>query len=102
MTGGDYELLRDIKLYLHITWDDHATDVRLCNIIGMGIAYIDNKLGGPADYSVDGSPRSLLMEYCRYANSQALDVFEENFQSQIIALVNDKGLSDYAAKSIQT
>lgn len=88
-------LLHDIKISLHVTWDDQETNERLTGFIQDGIAYLDNKLGEPGSYQAPGLPRTLLKEYVRYARDEALDVFENNYQSLILAAVNDKGVGEY-------
>ena len=54
------QLLSDIKNYLNITWDDTATDEKLCGMISSGTMYLDGKGGGTLDYESDGTPRTLL------------------------------------------
>ncbi len=90
-------LLYDIKIALNVTWDDAATDERLLGLIQDGRAYIDDKLGEAGDYLRPGYPRTLLKEYVRYARDEALDVFENNYQSMILAMQNQKGVRAYAA-----
>ena len=90
-------LLYDIKRALNVTWDDDATDERLRGLIDDGMAYIDDKLGEAGDYLRPGYPRTLLKEYVRYARDEALDVFENNYQSMILAMQNQKGVRAYAA-----
>ena len=90
------ELLPDIKAALQITWDDEATNARILGFIEDGCAYLDDKLGEAGDYQSPGYPRTLLKEYVRYARDEALDVFENNYQSLILAMQNQKGVRDYA------
>ena len=99
MSGAvpDGALLHDIKIALNVTWDDDATDDRLLGYIGDGRAYIDDKLGEAGDYANPGYPRTLLREYVRYARDEALDVFENNYQSMILAMQHKRGVSAYAA-----
>ena len=85
-------LLDDIKVYLQITWDDNVTDQRVTGFIEDGMAYLDDKLGKAGDYTSPGYPRTLLKEYCRYARDAALDVFENNYQSQILARQGNRGV----------
>ena len=89
-------LLDDIKRYLDITWEDARTDQKLTELIDDGKAYLDDKRGAPGDYESPGYPRMLLKEYVRYARDAALDVFENNYQSMILAMQNQKGVQDYA------
>ncbi|NFH74545.1 hypothetical protein FDC58_18500 [Clostridium botulinum] len=80
-------LLQDVKDYLHISWDDEKTDKNLTGMIKRGMAHL-NKIAGVSflDYTVEDSPKSLLLDYVRYANSQALEVFEMNFQGELLSL----------------
>ena len=48
------ELLAGAKLWCNITWSDEATDAKVSALIASGEAYIDGKLGIPADYTVSG------------------------------------------------
>lgn len=87
------ELFGDIKNHLGITWDDENTDRRILNLAGAGMAYINGKLGVEADYIEDGFPRTLLFEYVRYARDAALDVFENNYTSMILAMQHERQVS---------
>jgi hypothetical protein len=80
------EILGDVKNYLNITWDDGTTDNKLTGIIKRGMARLQNIAGVPLDFTEDELPRTLLFDYCRYANSQALEMFEKNFQSELLSL----------------
>ena len=94
------ELLADIKNYLGITWDDENTDRRVTNLAGAGMAYIGGKLGAEADFLEDGFPRTLLFEYVRYARDAALDVFENNYASMILAMQHERRV--YQSEELQT
>lgn len=96
------ELLLDVESNCDVTWRDEATDNKFRSIIAGGMYYIDDKLGEEADYEADGYPRTLLMEYCRYARDGALDVFENNYQSMILAMQTKKELSRYVESTQQT
>ena len=78
------ELLADVKNQLDVTWDDEATDRKYAGYIAQGMSWIDAMLGESSDYTADGDPRALLMEYVRYARDQALDVFENNYRAMIL------------------
>lgn len=92
------QLLEDIKNDLDITWDDDATDRKMRGIIAAGMAYLDSKAGGAQDYEADGTPRTLLTEYSRYARDNALDVFENNYRAWILGMQHDRAVSDYAVE----
>lgn len=86
-------LLADVKNYLNITWDDDATDQKIAGLIASGMVYLNGKLGGEIDYTADGNPRTLLMEYVRYARDSALDVFENNYLSLLLGAQNERLVS---------
>ncbi|HIY74577.1 MAG TPA: hypothetical protein H9826_11525 [Candidatus Intestinimonas merdavium] len=83
-------LLSDVKNWLDITWDDEATDAKMSGLIASGMAYLDGKLGEEGDYTVDGLPRTLLLEYCRYGRDSALDVFENNYRPLLLAMQHER------------
>lgn len=89
------ELLADVKNYLNITWDDQATDRKISDLIKNGIAYLDLKRGAPANYAEAGLPRTLLFDYVRYARDEALDVYENNYLSLIVAMRNESLVNSY-------
>lgn len=89
-------LLADVENYLNITWSDEATDSKISGLITSGMVYLNLKYGEEADYTADGMPRTLLMEYVRYARDSALDVFENNYQALILGMQNERLVSEYA------
>lgn len=95
-------LLSDVKNYLDITWEDEATDRKIGSLIASGMAYLDDKLGEAGDYSAAGYPRTLLMDYVRYARNSALDVFENNFQSMLLAMQHQRMVTRYAENALST
>lgn len=99
--GVDSVLLADIKNHCDITWDDESTDKKVRELISQGSVYIDGKYGKEADYSVPGLPRTLLMEYVRYARDSALDVFENNYMSMILAMQHERQVAAYVAGTEQ-
>lgn len=80
------ELLKDIKSYLHITWEDENIDKNLTGFINRGKARLQDIAGVPLDFQKDDLPKTLLFDYCRYANSQALEMFEKNFAMELMSL----------------
>lgn len=89
-------LLDDVRAYCDITWEDAGTDKKLLTLIGNGIAYLDGKRGEPADYTADGLPRQLLLDYVRYGRDNALEVFEANYASAILAIQHEVTVARYA------
>ena len=94
-------LLSDVRVQLDVTWEDADTDKKLLNWIDSGVAYLNGKLGGAGEYTLPGSPRTLLFEYVRYARDAALDVFENNYQSLILGMQNDRKVAAYALESAE-
>lgn len=86
-------LLEDVKNDQDITWDDPGTDRKISSIIADGIEYLDNKAGEKQDYFPPGYARRLLFEYVRYVRDGALDVFENNYRSLILAMQNERMIS---------
>lgn len=84
------QLLADVKNALNITWDDEATDDKIRGLIASASVYLDSKGGAALDYDADGFPRTLLMEYVRYARDSALDVFENNYLALLLAMQNER------------
>ena len=82
-------LLPDLKNYLDVTWTDDATDAKIWGMAQSGMAYLDSKAGGQMDYTQPGFARSLLMDYVRYMRDGALDIFEANYLSLILAMQNE-------------
>lgn len=81
------ELLKDIKDYLNITWEDERTDKNITGMIKRGMTYLQKVAGvSSLDFTEEDSPRTLLFDYVRYANSHALEMFEVNFQSELLSL----------------
>lgn len=93
-------LLRDVKNYLDITWDDEATDRKYTGLIAGGMAYLNDKAGEKLDYTREGYGRSLLMDYVRYARDSALDVFEINYRHLLLAMQNNRRVVLYAKNAV--
>lgn len=104
MSGTDpmAALLAAVKTYLQITWTDTATDSRITELINAGTAYLDSKLGDRGDYTSPGFARTLLFEFVRYGRDGALDVFENNYRSMILAMQHERMVNAYAAAEEST
>ena len=79
-------LLGDVRDYLNITWQDEKTDKKITGYINRGMKRLQDIAGASLDFEKEDLPRTLLLDYCRYANSQALEVFESNFRSELLEL----------------
>lgn len=81
------ELLADVKRYLHINWLDEDTDKNITDAINSSKARLQEIAGVPnIDFTVEGLAKDLLKDRCRYINSQALEMFEKNFASELLNL----------------
>lgn len=95
-------LLEAVRSYLDITWQDDAGDLKLTGIILRGMRYIDRVAGEMLDYSAEDKPRELLMDYCRYVRSNALDEFANNYLHEILSLQQDKEVERYITEQSTT
>ena len=91
------ELLEPVRNYLDISWVDVAGDQKLTGIIGRGMAYIDSLSGATMDYSEESKPRELLFDYCRYARSNALSEFQQNYIHELLSLQISQEVKAYKA-----
>lgn len=107
MTGGSIGqslpvgLLEDVETFLGVTWYDAETDRNYELHIRNGMSYLNGKLGEGTDYTVPGLPRTLLFEYVRYSRDMALDVFENNYMSLILAMQNERRVQRYVESTQQ-
>lgn len=86
-------LLAAVKNYLDITWDDPDGDKKLSGIILRGMRYLDKAAGAELDYTAEDKPRELLMDYCRYVRSNALDEFQRNYLHELLSLQIETAVS---------
>ena len=87
------KMLQDTRNYLDITYEDNDTDVKL-----LGADYLDRVAGTPQDYDTDSTAKSLLLDYCRYARNNALELFEQNFRAELIMLRIGVQTGEYAER----
>lgn len=91
-------LLVAVRNYLDITWADPAGDEKLTGIIARGIAYINHVAGAAQDYIIEGKPRELLFDYCRYVRSNALNEFQTNYLHELLSLQISQEVAAYEAE----
>lgn len=82
----DHVILKEVKDYLKITWDDDITNSNILKSIHEGKYRINGLVGTEIDFDKDLDSRSLLKDYCRYARENSLEYFEENFQNDIVRI----------------
>ena len=84
-------LLRDIKNYLGITWDDKGTDKKVSEIISSGKHKIIKLTNSPrSDFYTASDARSMLFEYSRLAWAGVPEKFDEIYKSDIVGARLDK------------
>ena len=88
-------LLEIVKNYLDVTWVDPDADLKLNGIIDRGKRYIDRIAGEAMDYETPDKAQELLLEYCRYARSNALEMFAKNFQHELNGFSLDKEVEHF-------
>lgn len=79
-------LLSAARNYLDITWEDDAGDHKITGILERGIQELNNIAGIELDVASETVERQLLLDYCRYARSNALDEFRRNYKSELVML----------------
>lgn len=89
------ELLADVKIYLDISWDDEKTEKKLKGIIQRGMKYLNSVAGGELNYSEEDKPKELLLDYCRYVRSNALEEFQKNYLHELLSLQMDEEVKRY-------
>ncbi len=87
-------LLEKVKEYLKTTWDDEDSYIQ--GIISRGKDYLNNLTGAELNFEVEGQPKALLLDYCRYAYNNALEYFEENFHKELRRLILQEAVKEYA------
>lgn len=77
-------MLIELKQELDITWDDDNS--KLSRWINSGKAKINKLVGSDLDYNNNEDYKTLLFNYCRYARSNSLEYFENNFANEIFSI----------------
>lgn len=93
------DMIADVKNYLDITWDDAEGDKKLTGMIDRGMAYINGIAGREQAFNTPCLAQSLLLNYCRYERSNALEDFQKNYRHELLSLQIAEGVSLYAAET---
>ena len=90
--GTEQQLLYDVGIKLNYTADEISEDKtlrdRLKLIIKNGVEHLRSFAPDLTDnnFNQEGRPQELLFAYCRYANSNADEMFDINYHAAILAL----------------
>ncbi len=95
-------MLKDLKDYLTITYDDPETDKMLERALDRGKAILNDYAGMDLNYDKEGLQRQLLFDYCRYVRSHAAEMFEQNFRHDLISLREMAEVQKYADQDKHT
>lgn len=77
-------MLFELKNHIGIENDDR--DMSLLLHLNASERYFRRICGPDFDFDDDEEVKELLFERCRYADANALELFETNFRSELIAL----------------
>jgi len=104
LPGG---LLDAVKDYLQMSWILSAKEIAtITGYINRGMSYLNEKAGVPdgesLDFTLEEAHRTLLLDYCLYARSHALDEFQDNYLPELIALQNREEVKRYIAEQEET
>lgn len=80
------KLLEDILNELDITFSDEAFEKKIAAIMKRGKDYLNDKFGSTIDFEKDGQAMELLVSYCRYGRSNAIEQFQHDFAPELTAL----------------
>lgn len=90
------ELLEEVKDNLFVTWSDNDKQIKI--IILKSMNYLQSKVSQILtieDFSSYDIEHTLLIERCRYDWNNALNEFEKNFVSEILAFIQKYALKDW-------
>lgn len=90
------ELLEEVKDNLFVTWSDNDKQIKI--IILKSMNYLQSKVSQIltiGDFSSYDIEHTLLIERCRYDWNNALNEFEKNFASEILAFIQKYALKDW-------
>lgn len=77
----DYELLEEVKSYIHVTWNDEDEEIN--KLIQEAKQYLSEKTGTAINFKTDLVAKGLLKDYCRYVRNFSKEYFEKNFLNEI-------------------
>lgn len=75
--------LEEVKNELDKTYDDPLTDRKLTAIMRRAESKVRKYVGIDDSTEFNAEEDELFINYCRYADNNALDMFEVNFQREI-------------------
>lgn len=89
------ELIRDIKNYLDITWEDTQGDKKIEGMVRRGMAALSGRIG-ECNFYEETQERALLFDYVMYCRAGEMSAFWANYQPEIISLQISRKVDGYA------
>lgn len=86
-------LIDDALDYLQITWEDKTLKRKLEGGLERGKVLLQEYAGMPLNFDTPGTPQALLFDYLRYVRSDATEMFEINYQRDLMRLRNLYGVN---------
>jgi hypothetical protein len=86
-------LIDDALDYLQITWEDKTLKRKLEGGLERGKVLLQEYAGTHLDFDAPGTPQALLFDYLRYVRSDATEMFEINYQRDLMRLRNLYGVN---------
>jgi len=93
------EVLKEVKDNLYISWDDNDSQVE--KIIFRSARYLQSKVTQELVFDPESFEYLLLLERCRYDWNNALDEFEKNYATEILAFIQSYALKDWRDKNAE-
>ena len=91
--------LEGILNELDITFHDEEFEKKIARILKRGKTYISDKYGKEIDFEKDDMAMELLVSYCRYGRSNAIEQFKHDFASELTALALRGAMDSMAEES---
>lgn len=86
-------LIDDALDYLQITWEDKTLRRKLEGGLERGKVLLEEYAGETLNFDAPGTPQALLFDYLRYVRSDATEMFEINYQRDLMRLRNLYGVN---------
>lgn len=80
------QILLKVQNELDITFEDERSKEKIAHTLERGDAYLKEKYGKAIDYEKDLIAFEMLIAYCRYARSGAIEQFKHDFLTDLTQL----------------
>lgn len=90
----------DVKAYLRVTWEDEETDNRIMGIFLRAKGILSSYAGVELAFDeTEPFECQLLLDLCRYINSEAFEDFKVNYASELTSLRAKYAVADMIAET---